>query len=27
MIQGDHVNKIIAELIAMGYKDTKRTGG
>jgi len=27
MIQGDHVNKIITELIAMGYKDTKRTGG
>ena len=27
MIQGDHVQKIIAELISLGYKDTKRSGG
>lgn len=27
IIQGDHVQKIIADLINMGYKDTKKSGG
>jgi len=27
LIQGDHVNKIIAILISKGFKNTKRTGG
>ncbi|NOT36254.1 MAG: translation initiation factor [Saprospiraceae bacterium] len=27
IIQGDHVEKIIALLIAKGFKNTKRTGG